>query len=1208
MLVKDIFKKDIDRKISAVVTLDTEEKQILKQEIEEYVVTKEIGDRLETFFKAYTDVIDMPTDETGVWISGFFGSGKSHFLKILGYLLDNEEIDGKRVIDYFIEDGKIKSQSLLANIRKTEQLDTDVILFDVDTKSDKNAHGNESVLVKTFYRVFMDKQGYFGSNPLLAQLERHLDRKGKLDIFKQAFEEEAMQPWETSQHEFDFLEDEVITALVKTGEFSTESARSWVQNVSQRQFEITPEDFAEEVTKYLDSKGPNHRIAFLADEIGQYIGEDSSLMLNLQSITKTLGTHSKGRAWMIVTSQQEFDENIANKGISAVSGRDFSKIQARFSTRLSLASTNVDEVIQKRLLEKQENVRPELEEVYNKNGVTISNLLDFRGGSEKKLFSDANNFTNLYPAIPYQVTLLGRTLNGIREHSASGRSMSEGERSMLGFFQKAAQSIEDKKIGALISFDKFYDSVQANLDDSHQRMIVQAAENTYVKENEELNLRVLKVLLLIKYVNNEIHSNIENITSLLVSSIDEDRHSLQEQVKQALFVLERENYIRKEVDQYFFLTNEEQEVNIEINNKNVDGSTIMSEFKKIVFEDILSNVQKVQISGRATPFPFGLLINDDTTASQKNTDLGLRIVTPRATIMQGSGDEAIRLQQMNTPEVLVRITDDSFEEEIIATSKIEQWIRQNNSAAISGFGRIKEEKQKELVKHKEAVRRLILEALNHADIFVQDSLVDQKNSDINTRIQDAEKTLITRVYTKLDYVNVSKTPQDVRQILEGDNFDIQENQLAIGALFDDIQRHAGNTLIGLRETIDRFKKPPYGFQDMDITWLIAKLYMNRDIELWINSVEKTDNNSSVDERFKMLTTGREVEKITVKIHEKTDKKLIEATRKFAKMMHWTIETTDEVEMMQEFQNKTRIFVAGTLDFYLDKKSPIERSYPGKSLLEKLRKDFVALRDQKETVRFYSLIKERSEDIMDDLEDFEDIDAFFKDGDNKNSAKSKWDAAASVVKIHQNSSVYINDSEIDAIVEQIDRILKNPKLQQIKNLPALRDSFNEKYEDLATSKSEEAMDEVANAETRMISYLETTPMLSSLKNKYETEINRIKDAIKDSNDLSTYDAALSRIRQVENNMYPDAESFQKRELERVAREEAERLKDSSNEDEPESIEVIIPEKPVLPKIKTIDLRNRHLSINSEDELNQAMEELRSELKEQLDNTDRLEISF
>src|SRR5699024_6123393 len=153
--------------------------------------------------------------------------------------------------------------------------------------------------------------------------------------------------------------------------------------------------------KYLDKKESNHHIVFLIDEIGQYIGDDSKLMLNLQTVTEDLGTACGGKAWIIVTSQQDIDS------ITKTKGNDFSKIQGRVDTRLSLSSANVDEVIKKRILEKNEAGKQTLTLLYDDKATVIKNLILFNDGVEKKLYSDRENFADIYPFIPYQFNLLG---------------------------------------------------------------------------------------------------------------------------------------------------------------------------------------------------------------------------------------------------------------------------------------------------------------------------------------------------------------------------------------------------------------------------------------------------------------------------------------------------------------------------------------------------------------------------------------------------------------------------------------------------------------------------------------------------------------------------------------------------------------------------------------------------------------------------------
>ena len=126
---------------------------------------------------------------------------------------------------------------------------------------------------------------------------------------------------------------------------SEEAARNWCKN-AKGSYDLSIEKFVSLVKEYCEKKGPNHHVIFLVDEIGQYIADDTQLMLNLQTIVEDLGTACRGKAWVIVTSQEDIDS------ITKTKGNDFSKIQGRFDTRLSLSASNVDEVIRKRILEK----------------------------------------------------------------------------------------------------------------------------------------------------------------------------------------------------------------------------------------------------------------------------------------------------------------------------------------------------------------------------------------------------------------------------------------------------------------------------------------------------------------------------------------------------------------------------------------------------------------------------------------------------------------------------------------------------------------------------------------------------------------------------------------------------------------------------------------------------------------------------------------
>ncbi|WP_425059049.1 hypothetical protein SCACP_37030 [Sporomusa carbonis] len=274
----------------------------------------------------------------GVWISGFFGSGKSHFLKILSYLLDNRTVNGKKAVAYF--DDKLDDPMVLADMKQAGDVSTDVILFNIDSKSEADSKHDKEAIVKVFMKVFNEKQGFCGSLPWVADLERQMERDGVYVAFKAEFAQIAGRSWEDAREDFYYEGDAIVEALAKSTKMSMEAARAWY-NKAEETYSISVEKFAQRVSEYIERKGKNHHVVFLVDEIGQYIGDNSQLMLNLQTVTEDLGTYCGGKAWVIVTSQQDIDS------VTKVKGNDFSKIQGRFNTRISLSSANVDEVIKK---------------------------------------------------------------------------------------------------------------------------------------------------------------------------------------------------------------------------------------------------------------------------------------------------------------------------------------------------------------------------------------------------------------------------------------------------------------------------------------------------------------------------------------------------------------------------------------------------------------------------------------------------------------------------------------------------------------------------------------------------------------------------------------------------------------------------------------------------------------------------------------------
>src|SRR6266702_4143320 len=200
MHIKTLFKKDIARPINGVVKADQLDASSVWQELDEFVVTRELDQHLRTFFSAYGEAMQRRHEPNisgriGVWVSGFFGSGKSHFLKVRSYLLRNDSHthDGQAQQAVAFFEAKITDAMLLGDIKRAVASHTDVILFNIDSKADTKSGRDALILV--FLKVLNEMQGYCPDHPHIAHMERYLDEKGTLATFHQAFREASSTEW-----------------------------------------------------------------------------------------------------------------------------------------------------------------------------------------------------------------------------------------------------------------------------------------------------------------------------------------------------------------------------------------------------------------------------------------------------------------------------------------------------------------------------------------------------------------------------------------------------------------------------------------------------------------------------------------------------------------------------------------------------------------------------------------------------------------------------------------------------------------------------------------------------------------------------------------------------------------------------------------------------------------------------------------------------
>ncbi len=1213
MFIKEMFEKQIDRDIQGVIIVGQSEEENVAQELDEYVVTRELQKHFAEFFSTYKKGIVGNTPKMGVWISGFFGSGKSHFLKILSYLLANKSVGDRKAIDFFADDNKIVDQMVIADMKLAADTSTDVVLFNIDSKSDSNSKQNKDAIVNVFLKVFNEMQGFCGAIPFLADLERRLTEEGRFAEFKEKFEEVYEDAWEDSRQDFDFIQDDVVDVLTAMDFMSEAAARNWCEKASEP-YQISIEDFAKRVKAYIEQKGNNHHVVFLVDEIGQYIGEDSKLMLNLQTVTEELGKECMGKAWVIVTSQQDIDS------VTKVKGNDFSKIQGRFDTRLSLSSANVDEVIKKRILEKNATSAQTLRLLYGQKTTIIKNLITFNDGVEKKLYADENDFALVYPFIPYQFNLLASVLTSIRTHGASGKHLSEGERSMLAMFKESAVDYKDCEMGAIIPFYAFYDALENFLDHSHRGVIIRAYNNDVINpehKDKVFAVDVLKVLFMIKYVDKVVVANVDNITSLMAYDVDNDRIALKERVEDALKVLMRQNLVQKNGDIYVFLTDEEQEINREIESQSVEMAEVINKVSEMIFEDIFRDkkYKYPAFNGRYS-FNFNQVVDDRPYKSTQSYDIGVHILTPASDY--GTDETTLRMISGQGREVLVVLPDDrAFMDEIQRYLKIEKFLRLNTSSALSKYESIKEAKRLEMRERNSNAKLFLTESLKDAVIYVNGDRAQINAKEVSTRICEALGRLVKTVYHKLDYIDYAASEDDIRKLL------VSSNQLTLSldggtepnvhALDDVLQYISGNSRMHVKTSMktvkDRFMKAPYGFVEDDVQWLVAKLYKRGDLSFSVNGASVSQMNKSAEEIINFITKKPFVEKLMmeerVRVADK-DKKVVRNVLK--ELFHTSSPSDDEDAVMNYFMTFGNKLIT---ELRVLKKDYERVAYPGKKVIEagiKVLSDIVQIQVPLE---FYQTVTKKQDDLFDFTEDYEPIKAFFA-----GEQKTIFDKALLFLDKYDDSKTYIVDAKLESVVDSIRTIIRKDKpFADVPKLPELLKEFSDVYMAILDEQLAPVMDSVKESQKRVFEILNTKEYKEKKNHTYFTMFGEIEEAAEACTNVSVLRSYADRAEALKIRLLNEMDKMDRDIAMRKAEEMRKALEAQAAQTgtvDKEQIEIEVKKEVKVKKTKNVPVKSMTKTaswrIESKEDVDRYVEELRTRLMNELEADTIVNIEF
>ncbi|MGF1905126.1 BREX system P-loop protein BrxC [Aliivibrio salmonicida] len=1214
MQLQQLFNKDITRPINGVVKADQVENDTVFIELDEYVITAELKGHIEQFFKYYMPSVDDPkkasmTGKSGIWVSGFFGSGKSHFIKIMSYLLKNVETThesvNKRAIDFF-EQKLEEDQMLLGDMRRAIQKENNVILFNIDSRADTD--DKEDAILKVFLKVFNEKMGYSGDHAHIADLERDLDARGKLQEFHRVFEELSGSSWLEERDSYDFYRDDLAAAFAQVTGQSEDAGRQAIERL-ENNFSLDIQNFCKWVKQYLDGSS-ERRISFFVDEIGQYIGQNTQMMLKLQTITENLGTICEGRAWVVVTSQEDIDA-VLGKMQEGSRKNDFSRIQQRFD-RISLSSSNVNEVIEKRLLDKTDPAKTALAALYNEKGDIIRSQLSFEHTNKAEFsnFTGADNFVSSYPFAPYQYNLIQKVFSGISQAGAAGTHLAKGERSLIEAFQTATNQFVDDNIGRLIPLYSFYPSIKKFLDTAVVRDINQASEKSSITE---FSVQVLQTLFMIRYVE-EMKSTIDNIVTLCISEVDQDKRQLRIDITNSLDALENNNLIARQGDEYIFLTNEEKEIEKEIQNTEIESSDETAELSKILFEEILKTNNNYRYSENKQDFPVSRFCNGQPFDRTTDNDLLLKVISPIDSSYDEMNDAVCGNESSDS--ILIKLQDQSrLFGELRTYIRTAKYTKRNAGRDADMEVLIRAKAAENSARRKQLVTELE-ELIKQSDFYVLGQNYNTKGATPSAIVDNAYCHVIENTFSKLKYVQpyTGDIRQQIQQTLIADdlsqmNIDLSDVEANPRALAEMEQHIAISDEYGRPITagdmVKKFSRRPFGWNDNEIILMIARLAVANKLTLQANQQD-----IALRSAFEHLDkTAKRANLRIRRIQQQSEANLKKAANLYKRVFEKNAPSTEK-ELFEQASQLLKGMLAKLKDF---KAKSTTGTFPGTNEIEDGIMLLSSLLEQQGSFKFIDELLRKGNELEDFKEEFEDLETFYE------TQFSTWQNLASALTIEfaKNRHLLETSENAKTALDKLEAIYKDKrpygKIRQVQGLietvQAVNNEFLASSRTNATNKLQAAIEDVQQhiSESKApdnISNNALRPLQQSLQRLDKlTSIAEMNEEVRNSNEL---------VEQAEQiiNAYIDQQTKEAERQAALAIERAKQVTSTPDAPEPsnnygaatkETLTVAEPiVKPKAKKVVTIDTGSifRDLGDNSYLETEQELDAYLAALKTQL----------
>lgn len=858
MKLKDLYSKPINRAVNPAVSATKFDPETEKIEIDEYVFTDEIINGLFRILDAIKN--NKPYDHVGIWIDGYYGSGKSHFLKYLDYCITpatreravSRLLAAVKAIDPLDEKHNLSFDydELLSIANWLKRATIDTCIFNLETSYD-NSTDKKKAFLHVFWNEFNGKRGFNKFNITLAQnLEKPLAEKGVFEAFKERIAEEGGD-WNDPGMAADLIDNELDWVLDIAKELApTLSVDSIRERIIKRDTNMSIDRFGMELASYLKDKGDDYRLILLADEVSQFINKERDRYLNLQEIITKLSEACDNKVWVACTAQQDLSEIMDDCHIAEEKDKE-GKIKGRFEVKVSLKGTQPEVITQKRILDKKEEVKPELAALYNKYKAGFD--LQFKLPTSYSSYESQDDFVDYYPFVPYQFKLIMQVFNSFLNLGYVAKEVKGNERSIIKVIHSTAKTNADAELGKFISFDELYNNMfEEGLQARGQKAVDNALRmaRTYQTDRPErtrLAVRVANVLFMICNISQTdqlvFPATLDNVTSLLINDMETPRLNIKNEVEKVIEFLCDNNIIRREQgkngapETYAFYSEEEMKVAQLIQSQVVDNNTQAEQLKEIFNRYITALRNKEQYKTRS--FSVGLTIKQRTFLSN-NPDVQVEFVMDA----DYETAEQLALQNSNVNR-MVYYVGPQYRDNKRLYNAFYWYCQANRYMATPVTSEDNKKTRDEFEKRANElydgiIRKEFEKILDTCPIISGLSVIDeaelgQKRG--NDRYRVAMDKHLSSIYTKANLVDYPSMPRTTEQLKKAILRNVNPGDYdGMNAVLTDAEHEVEIYLnkqfaeVNVSDVLAKFAKAPYGWDNICTLYIINELVRrhNRD--------------------------------------------------------------------------------------------------------------------------------------------------------------------------------------------------------------------------------------------------------------------------------------------------------------------------------------------------------------------------------------------